>query len=75
MSAARKIQPNAWEDFEAMLEIGVDVGEAFFAVGAKYDTLDKQLRRRGRTDLMAKLQEWKAQDTARLKHAQGRSFW
>lgn len=76
MSATRTtLRPGAAEDFEAMLEIGVDAGEAFFAIGASYEALRLQLKRRQRLDLVEKLREWRERDTARLRHAQGRSWW
>lgn len=68
-------RPGAAEDFAAMLEIGVDPGEAFFAIGASYEALRRQLQSRDRDDLVEKLKAWKAEDVQRLKHAQGRSWW
>lgn len=65
---------SAAENFEALLEV-TDVGEAFWAMGKSYEALRLALKRKNRPDLIEKLAEWKKQDTARLKHAQGRSWW
>lgn len=70
----RRLQPNAWRDFEAMLEIGVDVGEAFFALGVKYKTLQRQLQRHNQRVLLAKLMAWKQEDMKRVAHATGRHW-
>lgn len=71
----RILRATGADDFAAMLEIGVDPGEAFFAIGVSYEALRKQLLRRGRDDLVGVLRDWKAQDAERVKHAQGRSWW
>ena len=74
VAPVRRIQPNAWRDFEAMLEIGIDVGEAFFALGVKYKTLQRQLQRHEQTILLEKLQAWKQEDAERLARAQGKRW-
>lgn len=65
---------HASEEFEDMLAIGIDAGEAFFAIGVSYEALRLQLKRREKLELAEKLKQWKAQDAERLKHAQGRGW-
>ena len=55
-----------------MLEIGVDPGEAFFAIGASYDALRLQLKRRNKTAALEKLKQWREKDVERVAHATGR---
>lgn len=57
-----------------MLEIGVDPGEAFFAIGASYDALRLQLKRKNKTAALEKLKQWREKDVERVARATGRHW-
>lgn len=59
------------EDFDDLLDMGLDPGEVLQVLGRSYESTVRVLQRRGRDDLVQALRAWKEEDRRRLLEARG----